>query len=107
MRAGPAAPSRTWSTGWRARTTPTRAAAAAGRPKPPATIGMQPNATTSMPTYSQRVRASPMRTARVRLPDAVSPGMSRRLLITSSAVAHSPTGTDATSGSADSSSVCT
>ena len=39
------------------------------------------------------MRRSPRRTARVRLPDSVSPGMSRRLLTTSSAVARSPTGT--------------
>ena len=41
--------------------------------------------------YSTRVRWSPSFTASVRLPDTVSPGMSRRLFTTSSAVAKHPT----------------
>ena len=48
------------------------------------------NAATSRATYSHRVRASPSRTASVRLPAAVSDGMSRRLLTTSSAHARHP-----------------
>ena len=46
-------------------------------------------------TYSRLVAGAPMRTARVRLPLAVSPGMSRRLLTTSRATASRPTGTAA------------
>ena len=44
-------------------------------------------------TYRMRVGWSPMRTASVFLPATVSVGMSRRLLITSRAVARQPTAT--------------
>ena len=57
----------------------------------PAAVGMK--------LAAERVARSPIRTANVFFPASVSPGMSRRLLITSSAVAHRPTATEATSES--------
>ena len=54
-----------------------------------------------------RVRASPSITASVRLPDTVSEGMSRRLLITSRAQASSPTGSAAATASQGSESIST
>ena len=45
--------------------------------------------------YKARVFLSPRRTARVSLPTSVSPGMSRKLLMTSRATAKQPTAIDA------------
>ena len=64
-------------------------------------------ASTCIATKSCRVRASPSRTAKVIFPAALSPGMSRRLLITSSAVAHNPTTAPAPTARALGSSVST
>ena len=65
------------------------------------------NGSSAQAAYSSRVRWSPATTASVRLPVAVSVGMSRRLLMTSSAQASSPTGTAAAKASQATRSICT
>ena len=107
MRSTPRSPRSTATTGRRAGTVAASASTATGRSPSPATNGTITIAPTSRPTYSQRVRMSPRRTASVRLPEAVSPGMSRRLLTTSRAVTRNPTGMLAPSASHDSRSSCT
>ena len=95
--AGPAAPERTARTGASASGTVTSVIRASGRAATMATA--MANGTSAHPVYSARVRASPSMTASVRLPATVSDGMSRRLLITSSAQASRPTGNAATTPS--------
>ena len=53
------------------------------------------------------MRLSPSRTASVRLPETVSPGMSRRLFTTSRATANMPTGTDTARVSGVTRTICT
>ena len=59
------------------------------------------------PVYSTLVRWSPRTTASVRLPVWLSVGMSRRLLMTSSAQASRPIAADAANGSQVSVCICT
>ena len=69
------------------------------RPVRSAISAASANGTSRNSRYTDRARASPIRTASVRLPDVASDPMSRRLLTISSAQDSSPAGTDAASPS--------
>ncbi len=105
IRPGPAAPARTRRSGGTANGTAmsaTRASGAAG-----ARATATANGTSTHAAYSSRVRLSPSTTARVRLPVTRSVGMSRRLLMTSSAQASSPIGAAAATVRGVSERICT
>ena len=101
----PAAPARTSRIGASASGTAASASSASGRTG--AIAAAITKGSSAHAAYSSRVRWSPASTASVRLPVAASVGISRRLLITSSAQASSPTGTAAASASKATMSICT
>ncbi len=65
------------------------------------------NGSSRQATNSLRVAGAPIRTASVRFPDELSPGMSRRLLTTRRATDRRPTGAAARPASGVSRSSCT